>query len=43
MILVRNRKDAKYKELIDEIEAEIEGWLWATGDHKQIIRIQTGL
>ena len=27
MILVRNRKDAQYKELIDEIEAEIEGWL----------------
>jgi hypothetical protein len=27
MILVRNRKDAKYKELIEELEAEIEGWL----------------
>jgi len=27
MILVRNRKDQKYAELIDELEAEIEGWL----------------
>ena len=27
MILVKNRKDAKYKELIEELEAEIGGWL----------------
>jgi hypothetical protein len=27
MILVRNRTDPKYKELIEELEAEIEGWL----------------
>lgn len=25
--LIRNRKDPKYAELIDELEAEIEGWL----------------
>jgi len=27
MILVKNRKEAKYKELVEELEAEIEGWL----------------
>ena len=27
MVLVRNRTDPKYKELIEELEAEIEGWL----------------
>jgi hypothetical protein len=27
MKLVQNRKDPKYADLIDEIEAEIEGWL----------------
>jgi len=27
MILVKNRKDPKYKELVEELEAEIEGWL----------------
>jgi len=26
-ILVKNRKDPKYKELVEELEAEIEGWL----------------
>jgi hypothetical protein len=26
-ILVKNRRDPKYAELISEIEAEIEGWL----------------
>jgi hypothetical protein len=46
MILVRNRHDPKYKELVKELEDEIEGWIWIAiriGDHKQIIRIQTGL
>jgi hypothetical protein len=27
MILVRNRKDPKYAELINELETDIEGWL----------------
>ena len=27
MIIVKNRKDPKYKELVEELEAEIEGWL----------------
>ena len=27
MILVRNRHDPKYKELVCELEDEIEGWL----------------
>jgi len=27
MILVRNRRDPKYAELVSEIEDEIEGWL----------------
>lgn len=27
MILVRNRQDPKYAELVNELEAEIEGWL----------------
>jgi len=27
MILVKNRKEAKYKELVEELEAEIGGWL----------------
>jgi hypothetical protein len=30
MILVRNRHDPKYKELVCELEDEIEGWLWNT-------------
>jgi hypothetical protein len=27
MILVKNRKEEKYKELVEELEAEIGGWL----------------
>ena len=27
MILVRNRHDPKYKELVKELEDEIEGWI----------------
>jgi hypothetical protein len=27
MILVRNRKDPQFAELIDQLDAEIEGWL----------------
>jgi hypothetical protein len=27
MILVRNRKDPHFAELIDQLDAEIEGWL----------------
>ena len=27
MIIVRNRKDPKYAELVKELEDEIEGWL----------------
>jgi hypothetical protein len=27
LFIVRNRKDPKYAELVNELEAEIEGWL----------------
>jgi hypothetical protein len=27
LILIKNRKDQKYAELIEQLEAEIEGWL----------------